>query len=746
MHATLQTTLLSALTYVTEVNSMMRLIQAGNIIKSVLLMYALLLLTSYRTNAQCPPNIGFEKGNFDHWETLKGSIDPSGNISMAPVAPDPGNHVMLSAERDGKVFDEYGGFPVVCPNGSGYSVKLGMGAGGRDAHGLNYTFTVPKTSGDYSIIYNYAVVLENPTHQPHEQPLFSVKVFNVTDNRYESCGSFQFVAASDLPGFKLSSAGRPNVYYKDWAPITLKLPGFEDKTLRLEFTVNDCSLGGHFGYAYIDINENCTTPITGNVFCTDATNITLTAPYGFQAYRWFTDDFSRELGQKNILKLNPAPAVGTRLALEITPFPNQGCLDTIYTTIAKSLDPFALVVPTDLEACKIPGVDLTKPDITKGSTPNMNYAYFADSEESVFVSNPKAIVQSSIFYIKATNKAGCTDTKPVNVIVRDNPNLGVLKSIAACTPNTVNLMHPSILSGNRNDLVYTYWEDKETTKPLVNATAITKSGTYYIKGADIYNCSTVQPIHVSITPPPLTVINNFTACGSLLLSSVNPVAGSDPTATVSYWSDAAASTGNLPANHVFTNNTNYFVKLTSIGGCAVIKPASITIHPFPDFRVTNPATVKIPQTINLTTTVPFSQNWRYTYWEDSAATKSIFNPERILTSGTYFIKATSNQGCSVTQSVKVNIDDADILPSNIFSPNGDGINDVWLIPLIEYYPESTIEIFTRNGQSIYRSKGYTRVWDGRSNDGQIVPVGVYYYLIKPSPKLKPVSGTVTVIY
>lgn len=702
-------------------------------------------ISSY-SYAQCPPNIGFEKGNFDNWQTLKGSIDGAGNITMSAQAPDPMNHVMMSAVADGKLTDEYGGFPVVCPNGSGYSVKLGMGAGGRDALGLSYTFEVPKTSGDYSIIYNYAVVLENPPHQPHEQPLFSVKVFNVTDNKYEDCGSFQFIAAADLPGFRLSNAGRPNVYYKDWAPITLKLPGFEGKILRLEFTVNDCTLGGHFGYAYVDINENCTTPITGNVFCTDVTNMTLTAPYGFQAYRWFTDDFSKTLGEKNTLKINPAPLPGTRLALEITPFPNQGCLDTLYTTITQSLDPFVFNVQSNVDACRSPGLDLTKPDMTKGSTPDMTYTYFVDFDESVFVANPKTIINSSTYYIKASNKAGCTDTKPVNVIIRDNPAIKVPTTIAECIPNIVNLNNPALVAGNRSDLTYSFWEDINATKPLANTSSISKTGTYFIQASDPFKCSVTQAINVSITAPPLTVVNNAVACGSLALSSVNLAAGSDPSATVSYWSDAAASANKLPDNNIFLNTTNLFVKVTSIGGCSVVRPARVTIYPYPDFTVTDPPTVKIPKTINLTTTVPFSQNWRYTYWEDSATSKILFSPERILKSGTYFVKATSNEGCSVVQPVNVTIDDADILPANIFSPNGDGINDYWLIPLIDYYPESTIEIFTRNGQSIYRNKGYTRVWDGKANDGSIVPVGVYYYLIKASPKLKPISGTVTVIY
>lgn len=715
-------------------------------LKVLKLILVFMLTIGHYASAQCPPNIGFEKGNFDNWETLKGSIDGGGNITMSAQAPDPNNHVMMSAATDGKMVDEYGGFPVVCPNGSGYSVRLGMATGGRDAHGLTYTFVVPKTNGDYSIIYNYAVVLENPTHQPQEQPLFSVKVFNVTDNKYESCGSFQFIAAANLPGFKLSNAGRPNVYYKDWAPITLKLPGFEGKTLRLEFTVNDCTLGGHFGYAYVDINENCTTPITGNVFCEDATNMSLTAPYGFQGYRWFTDDFSKSLGDKNTLKLNPAPPVGTRLALEITPFPNQGCLDTLYTTITKSLDPFKFNLVASIDACRFPGFDLTKPDLVNGSTSDMTYNYFADSDESVFVTNPKAIINSSTYYVKANNKAGCTDTKSIFVTIRDNPTIKVVNSIAECIPKTVNLKDPSIVAGNRSDLSYSFWEDKDATKPLVNANAITKSGTYYIQAADIYKCTGIQAVEVVITPVPKAVINNFTACGSLSLSSVNPALGSDPTATVSYWIDAAATTNKLSEQHLFNITTNYYVKVTSSGGCSVINPAKVTIHPYPDFTVKEPAAVRIPQTVNLGSTVPPSQQWRYTYWEDSAATKVLMNPERVLKSGTYFIKATTNEGCAVIQPVDVKIEDAFIQPTNVFSPNGDGINDTWVIPLIEYYPESSIEIFTRNGQSIYQSKGYSRVWDGRSNEGKIVPVGVYYYVIKASPKLKPFAGTITVLY
>lgn len=231
----------------------------------------------------------------------------------------------------------------------------------------------------------------------------------------------------------------------------------------------------------------------------------------------------------------------------------------------------------------------------------------------------------------------------------------------------------------------------------------------------------------------------------LKLSTINPVAGSDVTAIPSYWSDTATSIPISP-DFIFRQTTSYYVKFRSIAGCTVTRMAKVTINPVPAFTVTQPPTVRIPQTVNLVNTVPVSSNWIYSYWEDSATTKPLMNPQRVLKPGTYFIKSTNSFACTATHPVLVDIQDAIILPSNIFSPNGDGINDIWLIPLIEYYPDSQIEIFTRNGQSVYKSKGYTPVWDGRSNDGKIVPVGVYYYVIKQNAKQKPVSGTVTVIY
>lgn len=85
-----------------------------------------------------------------------------------------------------------------------------------------------------------------------------------------------------------------------------------------------------------------------------------------------------------------------------------------------------------------------------------------------------------------------------------------------------------------------------------------------------------------------------------------------------------------------------------------------------------------------------------------------------------------------------------VRPPNAFSPNGDGTNDTWTIPTLLSYPDCTIQIFNRNGESVFRSKGYAKPWDG-NHKGKPLPAGTYYYVIGLTPDLKKLSGAVTIL-
>ncbi len=84
----------------------------------------------------------------------------------------------------------------------------------------------------------------------------------------------------------------------------------------------------------------------------------------------------------------------------------------------------------------------------------------------------------------------------------------------------------------------------------------------------------------------------------------------------------------------------------------------------------------------------------------------------------------------------------DIVTYDGFSPNGDGINDVWTIDNIEEYEGSTLQIFNRWGSVVYEhlslSIGENGLWDGEG-----VPEGVYYFAIKSDNiELEPITGTI----
>jgi len=86
-----------------------------------------------------------------------------------------------------------------------------------------------------------------------------------------------------------------------------------------------------------------------------------------------------------------------------------------------------------------------------------------------------------------------------------------------------------------------------------------------------------------------------------------------------------------------------------------------------------------------------------------------------------------------------------IIP-NAFSPNGDMINDTWVIKNTEIYPKTEITIYNRWGQTVWRSeRGYPLQWDGKNNRGLELPVDSYHYIIDLHNGMKVIIGSVTII-
>jgi gliding motility-associated-like protein len=114
--------------------------------------------------------------------------------------------------------------------------------------------------------------------------------------------------------------------------------------------------------------------------------------------------------------------------------------------------------------------------------------------------------------------------------------------------------------------------------------------------------------------------------------------------------------------------------------------------------------------------------------------------------GKYNATVTDFNSCSIIVSVAIEpIHEFCLLVPEAFSPNGDGINDVWYINDVAYYPDIVITIYNRWNQMVWRSeRGYPEPWDGRSNNINL-PVDSYHYIIEPGGGAKPIIGCVTVV-
>jgi len=92
--------------------------------------------------------------------------------------------------------------------------------------------------------------------------------------------------------------------------------------------------------------------------------------------------------------------------------------------------------------------------------------------------------------------------------------------------------------------------------------------------------------------------------------------------------------------------------------------------------------------------------------------------------------------------------EATVHPSNGITPNGDGINDVWVIRNITDFPNAQVKVFDRNGREVFHADHYTNNWGGTRKKGlNLLPAGPYYYILHlQRPSEQNVTGWLYINY
>lgn len=193
-----------------------------------------------------------------------------GNAPMVPLGPIDGfdtdvDKAQLVTAGNDTYLAQYGiNHPRTNPSNpnSDYGIRVngdGWSGSGSNDNSNEVTMTKEFVAGEV-IVFNYSLVLQNPTsHDYDEQPFFQVRLYDKNDNMIQSrcvvsttddC-VFLNVADVNPPGATdPSSSG--TILFTEWSCFKLNTMGIQGEAARIEFTVGDCTAGGHLGYVYVD--------------------------------------------------------------------------------------------------------------------------------------------------------------------------------------------------------------------------------------------------------------------------------------------------------------------------------------------------------------------------------------------------------------------------------------------------------------------------------------------------------------
>ncbi len=276
--------------------------------------------------------------------------------------------------------------------------------------------------------------------------------------------------------------------------------------------------------------------------------------------------------------------------------------------------------------------------------------------------------------------------------------------------------------------------------PVINDAALQMQGLYKVTITSPANCTAEGQTLIQIVPRPVAVVLPVAPICQGNAVQLNASGG-----TSYSWSPSTGLSDANAANPMATPKlTTTYTVTVSNGACEA--SAAVTLIVNENATAYAGADKKILEGQQTTLDGVVGDNSNF-FWspaeglDDPYKLIPIAAPTRDIT---YTLNAISKFGCSsAADQVLVKVYKTVIVP-NSFSPNGDGINDLWNITAIETYANSNVKIMNRYGRLLFESSGYEKPWNGKYKNEDL-PSGVYYYVIHLNPELKPLTGSLMLI-
>ncbi|WP_448701994.1 PKD-like domain-containing protein [Mucilaginibacter sp. AW1-3] len=488
--------------------------------------------------------------------------------------------------------------------------------------------------------------------------------------------------------------------------------------------------------------------------------ITLTSSTFIGAtYKWTgPNSFSSTL--QNPVINGAVPASAGIYTVSITA---PGCSVTASTTtrVIVNQTPIAPTASSNSPVCIGDNLNLTASTVVGAVYSWTGPNGFSSTLQNPVVSNMSASTAGAYSVTVTVNS--CTSAAATTNVIVSKPELAFAGNDQVVCANNSKVTLAGSVIGDSNSGIWT-----TTGTGTFSPSNISLSGTYQPSAADIAagsvtltlsstnngGCSiSSSSFKVTINPTPIVNAGgDKSMCTNDAAVTIN---GSITNAPGGKWTSTGTGTF-APSDVVLT--TSYIpsvadkakgsVKLTlsSTGNncIAVTDVMTLTIIPSPTITMPDVKYVLEGETTVLDPAIT-GTNIQYLWTPPLYLSSTVIRTPTLrgVESQLYNLKVTGLGGCVTEKQIMINVLKPIIIP-NTFTPNGDGINDLWHIKELSNYPGAMVTIFNRYGTKLYYSKGYPVPWDGTYN-GKPLPVGTYYYIIERGIYGAPLSGYVVIV-
>lgn len=654
-------------------------------------------------NSNCT-NLNFELGNFTNWVGYTWRF--SNEVPSINTNPVPGfvnrRHAIMSDTTEYDANTGYGLKKI--PSGYQYSARLGdmiTSADGRPPRcweqSLRYTMTID--SSNALLILKFALVLQYiASHAPTDEPRFRLTLYDSQGNVLPDCSNYDVYATNkNVKGWKTftPSGSTVPVVWRDWTTVGVNLLKYYGQTVTVEFMSADCAEQFHYGYAYF-VAECHPLYITVN-YCGSDTTARLEAPEGFESYSW-TNATGTVLETKRILIL-PTPVQRSTYSCTMTSA--TGCVVTLHTMVIK------YIPNADFNSIMLDCHSNTVQLINRSTSNNGSLSYiwnFEEGQTSTQRHPPHTFRTSGMHTVTlflSNPPSGCKDTLTKEVESFSPPLVGITGDSTYC---------PGLSTFIKAYGAFDYTWSNGSKSDSIEISA--PGGTFWLLGRSSTGCVS-DTIYETVTEDPDWNFVNH--ADTVICADENAVLAAS--GAVSYmWSN-----GTRNDSIIVSASGKYKVTGVNARGCRKSLTFNVSGYPLPpvEFSVT-PDEIDSKHNI-ISGTAPSLSGVQYSWnmGDGLYETGTDIQHGYIIPTGIldYMITliATDLHGCTDTSFKFI-----DVIPfvPNVFSPNEDGINDVFMQGF-------ELEIIDRNGFQIYKgNKG----WDGRYKGDPVDP-DTYFYLI-----------------